>query len=126
MLPGRYPGLSSHAPLGLTSHPVRPGLFPICEPHPTADAVVYRLPVLRTFPIHSTSPPVRTRTATWVARKELLEQSLVTLPVGRRRLRRNRGIVHWMGRRLTLAEETFIGLCRSATEGWEDQPSSAG
>jgi DNA-binding transcriptional LysR family regulator len=64
--------------------------------------------------------------ATWVARKELLEQSLVTLPVGRRRLRRNWGIVHWMGRRLTLAEETFIGLCRSATEGWEDQPSSEG
>jgi DNA-binding transcriptional LysR family regulator len=64
--------------------------------------------------------------ATWVARKELLEQSLVTLPVGRRRLRRNWGIVHWMGRRLTLAEETFIGLCRSATEGWEDQPTSEG
>lgn len=64
--------------------------------------------------------------ATWVARKELLEQSLVTLPVGRRRLRRNWGIVHWMGRRLTLAEETFIGLCRSATEGWEDQPTNDG
>lgn len=64
--------------------------------------------------------------APWVARKELLEQSLVALPVGRRALRRNWGIVHWMGRRPTLAEETFIGLCRSATEGWGDQPTKAG
>jgi LysR family transcriptional regulator, low CO2-responsive transcriptional regulator len=55
--------------------------------------------------------------APWVARKELDEQSLVALPVGRRQLRRSWGIVHWMGRRLTLAEETFIGLCRSATGG---------
>lgn len=56
--------------------------------------------------------------ATWVARRELGERSLVSLPVGRRRLRRNWGVVHWKGRRLTLAEETFVGLCRAATEGW--------
>jgi len=61
--------------------------------------------------------------ATWVARKELLDQSLVSLPVGKRRLQRNWGVVHWKGRRLTLAEETFIGLCRSATEDWGDQPT---
>ncbi len=54
--------------------------------------------------------------APWVARKELEERSLVALPVGRRKLRRSWGIVHWKGRRLTLAEETFIGLCKSATD----------
>jgi DNA-binding transcriptional LysR family regulator len=56
--------------------------------------------------------------APWVARKELAEGSLVALGLGKRKLRRHWGIVHWRGRRLTLAEETFIGLCRSATEGW--------
>lgn len=56
--------------------------------------------------------------ATWAARKELHEQFLVALPVGRRRLSRNWGVVHWAGRRLTLAEETFTGLCRAATDGW--------
>ncbi len=53
--------------------------------------------------------------APWVAREELAKGSLVSLPVGRRKFRRHWGIVHWRGRRLTLAEETFIGLCRSAT-----------
>jgi DNA-binding transcriptional LysR family regulator len=54
----------------------------------------------------------------WIARKELDERSLVSLPLGRRKLRRNWGIFHWRRRRLGLAEETFLGLCRSATEGW--------
>jgi hypothetical protein len=26
-------------------------------------------------------------------------------------------VLHWRGKRLNLAEETFIGLCRSATQG---------
>jgi DNA-binding transcriptional LysR family regulator len=56
--------------------------------------------------------------APWAARKELEERSLVALPLGRRKLRRSWGIVHWKGRRLTLAEETFVGLCRSATESF--------
>lgn len=58
--------------------------------------------------------------APWVARKELEERSLVALPLGRRKLRRSWGIVHWRGRRMTLAEETFVGLCRSAAEGLSD------
>lgn len=52
--------------------------------------------------------------APWIARKEIEEGSLVTLPLGRRRLQRRWGILHWRGRRLSLAEETFIGLCQSA------------
>ncbi len=60
--------------------------------------------------------------APWIARQELEERSLVGLPLGRRKLRRNWGIFHWRSRRLALAEETFVGLCRSATEalsGWD-------
>ena len=54
--------------------------------------------------------------APWVVEKELGEKSLVALPLGRRKLRRKWGILHWKDRRLTLAEETFIGLCQFATE----------
>ncbi len=53
--------------------------------------------------------------AKWVARKEIEEGSLVVLPLGRRKLQRRWGILRWRGRRLSLAEETFIGLCESAT-----------
>jgi len=52
--------------------------------------------------------------APWIARREIEEGSIVALPLGRRRLRRRWGILHWRGKRLTLAEETFVGLCRSA------------
>lgn len=50
----------------------------------------------------------------WIARKEIEEGSVMPLPLGRRRLRRRWGILHWRGRRLNLAEETFIGLCEAA------------
>jgi DNA-binding transcriptional LysR family regulator len=52
--------------------------------------------------------------APWIAKKELEEGSLVALPLGRKKLQRRWGILHWRGKRLNLAEETFIGLCRSA------------
>jgi len=52
--------------------------------------------------------------APWIARKEIEEGSLVALPLGRRKLERRWGILHWRGKRLNLAEETFIGLCESA------------
>ena len=51
----------------------------------------------------------------WVAKKELEEGSLVALPLGRKKLQRRWGILHGHGKRLNLAEETFIGLCESAT-----------
>jgi DNA-binding transcriptional LysR family regulator len=51
--------------------------------------------------------------APWIARKEIAEKSLVALPLGRKKLRRKWGILHWKDRRLTLPEETFIGLCES-------------
>jgi DNA-binding transcriptional LysR family regulator len=53
--------------------------------------------------------------APWIAQRELAEGTLVSLPLGRRRLRRPWCIMHLHGRRLDLAEEAFIGLCESAT-----------
>jgi DNA-binding transcriptional LysR family regulator len=53
--------------------------------------------------------------APWIARKELESGELVALPLGRRKLKRTWGLLHWRGRRLTLAEETFVSLCRNHT-----------
>ena len=54
--------------------------------------------------------------APWIARAELESGSLVSFPLGKRKLRRNWGVVHLKGRRLPLGEETFVGLCRTVTE----------
>jgi DNA-binding transcriptional LysR family regulator len=55
--------------------------------------------------------------APWIARKEIADGSLVSLPLGgARRLRRVWGVAHLKGRRLALAEETFAGLCESVAE----------
>jgi DNA-binding transcriptional LysR family regulator len=52
--------------------------------------------------------------APWIARKEIEEGSLIALPLGRRKLQRRWGILRWRGKRLNLAEETFVGLCDAA------------
>ena len=52
--------------------------------------------------------------APWICRKEIEDGSLLALPLGRKKLSRRWGIIHWRGKRLNLAEETFIGLCESA------------
>ena len=54
--------------------------------------------------------------APWIAQKELQEKSVVALPLGKRKLKRNWGIVYWKTRRLSLAEETFLGLCKTVAE----------
>jgi DNA-binding transcriptional LysR family regulator len=54
--------------------------------------------------------------AEWIARAELESGSLVSLPLGPRKLCRSWGVAHLKGRRLALAEETFVGLCQSVTE----------
>ena len=53
--------------------------------------------------------------APWIARKEIETGELVTLSLGKRKLKRTWGVLHWRGRRLTLAEETFVNLCRTHT-----------
>ena len=54
--------------------------------------------------------------APWVARKELAEGSLRALPLGKRKLKRRWGILLRKEQKLTLAHETFIGLCRAVVE----------
>jgi LysR family transcriptional regulator, low CO2-responsive transcriptional regulator len=54
--------------------------------------------------------------APWVARTELASGALVSLPLGKRKLRRRWGVAYRRGRRLSLGEETFAGLCQSVTE----------
>jgi DNA-binding transcriptional LysR family regulator len=53
--------------------------------------------------------------APWVAKKELEERSLYAFPLGRRKLERRWGILVRKGQPLTLAQETFMGLCASVT-----------
>ena len=50
--------------------------------------------------------------AAWVARDEIAAGTLVALPLGRRKLTRNWGVLHRRGRRLSLPEEEFVSLCR--------------
>lgn len=54
--------------------------------------------------------------APWVAGKELEAGALVSLPLGKRKLRRRWGVAYMKGRRLSLGEETFVGLCQTVTE----------
>ena len=63
--------------------------------------------------------------APWVVQRELRDGSLVALPLGRRKARREWGVLHWRARRLTLSEETFVGLCRSASESLMPIPETA-
>jgi DNA-binding transcriptional LysR family regulator len=52
--------------------------------------------------------------ASWTARKELDEGSLVALPLGRKKLARRWGVTHWRGKQLNPAEKTFIAICDAA------------
>jgi DNA-binding transcriptional LysR family regulator len=52
-------------------------------------------------------------TAEWVARAEVAEKSLVLLPMPGGRLRRRWSVAALAGRRLTVAEQTFVGLCQN-------------
>jgi DNA-binding transcriptional LysR family regulator len=63
--------------------------------------------------------------APWVARQELESGALVELPLGRRKLRRRWGIGHLRGRRLSLGEETFVGLCQTVTAGLAGKGAAA-
>lgn len=54
--------------------------------------------------------------APWLVDRELREGTLVALPLGRRKLKRDWVVVHWKGRRLSLAEETFVGTCKAVAQ----------
>lgn len=48
----------------------------------------------------------------WIADSEIREGSLACLPLGRRHLRRQWGILHRNGHELTFAESVFVNLCK--------------
>jgi LysR family transcriptional regulator, low CO2-responsive transcriptional regulator len=52
--------------------------------------------------------------AQWICRAELAQKSLVWLPIPGGRLARTWCIACQSGRKLSIAEQTFIGLCRDA------------
>ena len=54
--------------------------------------------------------------APWIAREELAKGALVSLPLGKRKLKRRWGVSFLKGRKLPLAEETFAGLCEAVTQ----------
>lgn len=51
--------------------------------------------------------------APWIARPEVLNRSLVWLPLPGARLKRNWCIASATGKHLSVAEQTFIGLCQN-------------
>lgn len=53
--------------------------------------------------------------ATWIAQKEIKEGSLVAMALGRRKLRRQWGILSLRGRELSKVERDFVELCSEAT-----------
>lgn len=54
--------------------------------------------------------------ASWVARNEIAEESLYMIGMGRKKLKRTWSVCHLKGRKLSLIEETFVGLCESVCD----------
>jgi DNA-binding transcriptional LysR family regulator len=54
--------------------------------------------------------------APWVAMREIESGALLSLPLGKRKLKRQWGVGYLRGRRLSLGEETFVGLCQSVAQ----------
>jgi len=63
--------------------------------------------------------------APWVMRSELESGFLKSIPFGRHPLRRRWGTVRLKGRRQSLAEEVFVGLCKTVTERFGELPEPA-
>ena len=51
--------------------------------------------------------------APWITRKEVKENTLKSIPLGKRKLKRNWAILRSLDRKPNLAEETFVALCVS-------------
>lgn len=52
----------------------------------------------------------------WSVAQELRERTLVSLPLGRRRLRREWGVLHVHGRKLSFAENVLVDLLRNVAQ----------
>lgn len=51
----------------------------------------------------------------WIVATEIKQCSLISLPLGRRRLRRRWGVLHARNRKLSFAESIFVDLCRNVS-----------
>jgi DNA-binding transcriptional LysR family regulator len=63
--------------------------------------------------------------APWVVRNELEEKSLVSVPLGKRKLKRNWCLLHSPNRKTRLADEMFTKLCLQAANMLMDSPKLA-
>lgn len=63
--------------------------------------------------------------APWQAQRELESGALVLLPLGGRRLPRRWGLIHLRGRRLAVAEQSFVELCLQAAASLRPGDSGA-
>jgi LysR family transcriptional regulator, low CO2-responsive transcriptional regulator len=62
--------------------------------------------------------------APWVAARELKERSLLMLPLGTTKLKRNWGVICWRERRWSWAESSFLDLARAVTNRFATEPVS--
>jgi DNA-binding transcriptional LysR family regulator len=53
----------------------------------------------------------------WIAANEIRQGALVSIPLGRRRLKRSWGILHSTPHELTFPESVFVNLCRNVACG---------
>ena len=60
--------------------------------------------------------------ANWSVQKELTRGSLTQIPMGRKRIHRNWGIAYAKEKKLSITEETFLGICESVTGISYDRP----
>ena len=66
-----------------------------------------------------------TALAPWSVRKELDENSLVSVPLGKRKLKRNWCLLHSPDRKTRLADEMFTKLCLQAASMFIESPKLA-
>ena len=63
--------------------------------------------------------------AAWVAAREIREKTLVALPLGRRKLRRQWGVIHRKSRTLSLVELAFVQFAHVVAKALETEQKSA-
>lgn len=61
--------------------------------------------------------------APWIVKRDVDEGTLVTLPLGRRKLKRKWGVIHWRNKPLSHPEQAFIDLCKKTTANFVQENS---
>jgi LysR family transcriptional regulator, low CO2-responsive transcriptional regulator len=62
--------------------------------------------------------------ASWIVENEINIGSLVRVPTGRVKINRNWGICHAKDKKLSITEETFLGICESVATGMRPKPKA--